>query len=565
MLVTPSSNIRLIKCPLRLDNKNQITFANSNEQYNYFSSLPYTEIEDGTYQRKNGTIRYPGLFDDLIGYNYCMYQNENFSNKWFYAYITSMQYVNNGMTLIGIATDVFQTWQFDLQYKDSFIEREMINTSEDVPGANLIPEGLEFGELKVGGTAEFDNLEPVWVIAYLGETFKHEGQDIPIGNGGYIANGMAQTVTFIICTSLDAYNSVIGGLQVSENESNYIMSCFSIPRLAVQDFLNSSTAILGINGAYALIQGNTYNQSPVTKTLVSTPSSLDGYTPRNQKLRTYPYCYLGFNPANGTAKVYRYEDFINGSPQFKLISEVNPNPSVYFIPQNYRGSSGDSMSDIASLNGYPTLSSRSDYYNTWLAQNSQIISLQMQQEQASYNVNRVGSIMNGATGVASSVAGAVGGSEENVAGLTGSIANQGLSTAQNVTNMDINHEYYVKQQLAQMDKQQLLPDNASLSSSNATLLGYGIMDKNIFTRYTIKSQFAERLDKYFDMYGYTTNQVKVPNINNRPNWNYVKTIGCNIIADIPQDDLFEICDMFNNGITLWHNTNTYLDYSQNNR
>ena len=62
-----------------------------------------------------------------------MYQNENFSNKWFYAFITNMTYVNNGMTLIEIATDVFQTWQFDLQYKQSFIEREMINVNEDIP------------------------------------------------------------------------------------------------------------------------------------------------------------------------------------------------------------------------------------------------------------------------------------------------------------------------------------------------------------------------------------------------------------------------------------------------
>lgn len=179
MVVTPNTNIRLLKCPLTLDNKNQITFVNKQAQYNYFSSLDYKEMTDTSYHRKDNAIRYNGLFDDLIEYNYCMYQNENYSNKWFYAFITGMEYVNNSMTLVHIATDVFQTWQFDLDFKESFIEREMCAVSEDIPGNNLLPESLETGEYIVGGTAEFDNLEPVWCIAYLGDTVL----DNPLGNG----------------------------------------------------------------------------------------------------------------------------------------------------------------------------------------------------------------------------------------------------------------------------------------------------------------------------------------------------------------------------------------------
>lgn len=247
--------------------------------------------------------------------------------------------------------------------------------------------------------------------------------------------------------------------------------------------------------------------------------------------------------------------FLNGTPSFKLISEVNPNPSVYFIPQNYRGSSGDSMSDIASLNGYPTISYKNDVYNTWLAQNSEIMSIQMQQEQFNYEVNAIkGGINTVGNLIGNAVSGDVGGA------LTGSI-NSGVDLASN----DVNHEFYIQNMLAQVERQKLLPDNANLSSSNATLLGYELADKNIFTRYTIKSQFAKRIDKFFDMYGYLTNEVKVPNLNNRPNWNYVKTIGANIIADIPQNDLQTLKNLFDSGITLWHNTNTFLDYSQNNR
>ena len=37
-------------------------------------------------------------------------------------------------------------------------------------GANLIPENIETGEYKVGGTAEIDDLEPVYIVAYGKET-----------------------------------------------------------------------------------------------------------------------------------------------------------------------------------------------------------------------------------------------------------------------------------------------------------------------------------------------------------------------------------------------------------
>ena len=544
MAITPNTDIRIIKVPLSIDNKNQITFASKQAQEEYFKSLPFIEMDNCTYQRKDSVIRFNAHIDDIIEYNYVMYKNNNYSDKYFYAFITGMEYVNNNTTFIYITTDVFQTWQFDFTFKESFIEREMIAVADDLPGANLIPEGLELGEPKVEGTAEFDELEPVYLVAFSGDKF----QENNINKNGYQYNGIYSSVAFILTNITGTALGIIN----QQGDGDKILTVFSVPKLAVASQVPEDTE--GTHYYYAkILESN--KENPIVKTLVSTPSNLDGYTPKNQKLRTYPYLYVGFNPSNGSQKIYRYEDFANGTPSFKLISEVNPNPSVYFIPQNYRGSSGDSMSDIASLNGYPTISFKNDVYNTWLAQNSEIMSIQMQQEQFNYEVNAVkGGINTVGNLVGNAVSGDVGGA------LTGSI-NSGVDLASN----DVNHEFYIQNMLAQVERQKLLPDNANLSSSNATLLGYELADKNIFTRYTIKSQFAERIDKFFDMYGYLTNKVKVPNLNNRPSWNYVKTIGANIIADIPQNDLQTLKNLFDNGITLWHNTSTFLDYSQNNR
>ncbi len=417
-------------------------------------------------------------------------------------------------------------------------------------GANLIPEGLETGEFQVDGTAEFDELEPYYIVAYTGESLGNT----TIDQSGNDYNGIASSITYIYANNTAGLRIL---LQIINNAGNgdKILTVFSIPKLALKNKIEEIEVDPNVNYYYYEIMDYNYKQSVVTKTLTSRPSSIDGYTPRNKKLLTYPYLYLGFNPPNGSQKIYRYENFSNATPQFDLISEINPNPSVYFIPKNYRGQSGDSLSDTASLNGYPTISYKNDVFNTWLAQNGEILNLQMQQEQYNYEIDVFKAGLKGGADIAGNAI-----SGNIIGGLTA-----GANTGLNLASLDKNHEFYVKQQMAQIEKQKMLPDNASLSGSNATLLGYNKIDKNIFTRYSIKSQFAERIDKYFDMYGYTTNKIKVPNLNNRPNWNYIKLQGANILGNIPQQDLQQIKELFDNGITLWHNTSNFLDYSQNNR
>lgn len=554
MAITPETNLFLIKSPIELDNKNQLTFASKREQLEYFLSLKNIEVENFSYQRKDSVIRFPEHIDNIIEYNYCIYQNSNYSNKWFFAFITNMTYVNDNMTNIYITTDVFQTWQFDLKFKDSFIEREMIDTEKDIPGANLIPEGLETGEFKIDGQANINDLQPAYIVAYTGDNYKIstiEGgaTETPVKQEGYSYNGIYSSVTFAVCNEY-GFNTLMAILNQEDNSSK-ILTVFTVPKLAVKSLLPKDD---GTHVYYFKFLEDNFMQAPTTLNLNSRPSSIDGYTPRNKKLLTYPYLYLGFTPQNGSKNIYRYENFQNGTPSFKIISEINPNPTVQFIPLNYRGQSGENICDIANLNGYPTVSYRTDTFNNWLAQNGEIISLNMAQEQFNYQIDAIKTPIQGMSSITSQA------KNGDFGALLGG-ANLGLDVAR----LDKNHEFYIAQQMAQIEKQKMLPDNATLSSSNSTLLGYNLSQNNVFTRFCVKKQFAERIDKFFDMYGYITNTVKKPNINNRPNWNYIKTIGVNIEGYIPQEDLQIIKSIFDNGVTLWHNPNTFLDYSQNNR
>lgn len=271
----------------------------------------------------------------------------------------------------------------------------------------------------------------------------------------------------------------------------------------------------------------------------------------------------------GTGLIYRYEDFSNGTPTFKLISEMNPNPQIAVIPQNYRGAIGDNLSDIGTITGYPTISWENDVYNVWLAQNTNLINLKMQNLADQDLLNRGQNIANTANSLIPFFGGSSSNNQTSINNQRLSNISGGLSTFSNsilnTQQLDLNYEYQVKLQTAEMDKQRMLPNQGTFGGNNATLLGYGLFDKNIFTRYTIKKEFAKTIDDYFSMFGYKINQVKIPNINNRPNWNYIQTIDCNITGNIPETALLSLKAIFNNGLTLWHNPQTFLDYSKNNR
>lgn len=86
-----------------------------------------------------------------------MYKNPDFKDKYYYAYITDMKFVNPNMTEITIKTDVFQTWQFDFIYKRSFVEREHV--SNDTVGIHTVPENLELGEYICNGHIKDETME----------------------------------------------------------------------------------------------------------------------------------------------------------------------------------------------------------------------------------------------------------------------------------------------------------------------------------------------------------------------------------------------------------------------
>ena len=61
------------------------------------------------------------------------------------------------------------------------------------------------------------------------------------------------------------------------------------------------------------------------------------------------------------------------------------------------------------------------------------------------------------------------------------------------------------------------------------------------------------------------NNYGIPNYKTRKDFNFVKTADCKIKSQtIPREDMLQIENIFNNGITFWHNTSKLLNYDVDN-
>lgn len=546
-VITPQTDVYLLKCPLEMSDLNQLDFANTTAQFNYFNSLPKLEVDNFTYQRKDSTIRFGAPFDTLLPYNYVMYRNDAYSNKWFYAFITGLEYVNDNVTLIRIKTDTWQTWQFSLNFKPVLVDREHANT--DVAGDNLLPESVELGEYVVNGTpTNFGGVTiPRLVIEVSqiendgdGRTLTSSWDDGQDHDATPDMNDIYHGTTPLIVSSTTAFEKVrdvydLAGL------SDAIVNVYMLPAqmIGTTNILNLRSQITGSTRnetAQALVPVTKNGVFDITTQSITRPTSVDSYVPRNKKLLTAPYTYFNISNNAGTSVPYYYEDFASNI-QFKVEGTFGVSGNVKAIPLSYKNIGNGNALDYAVTGAkYPVCSWKSDSYTNWLTQNA----VNMQYE---WKSNVVGA---GLTVAGAAIAGGA---------LTGISA--GVSAASGLYSL-------AQEQHIQKTRANFIPDQVHNNGNTGDFLWSKYQSSFTYLPMSIKRKQAQILDEYFDQFGYKCNRVKVPNLKGRRNWNYVKTVGCYIEADIPQDDLQEIKGMFDRGITIWHNPTTFADYSQNN-
>ena len=560
-VITPNTDLYLLKVPLEINDINQLDFASRTAQFNYFNSLPKMVVDDFTYQRKDSTIRFPAQYDEILTYNYVMYRNTEYSNKWFYAFIIKMEYINDNMTMITIKTDTFQTWQFDLTYKPCLVERE--HTNDDTIGSNTYPENLELGEMVANGRTvnfgltndvQFMTIIDVSMIENYGTnqtlTYSWASGSTPLS----YANGIPSGCYHLALVGSSLYTPNPQRVIEVYNEaglSDAIQNVYILPKNIVNSNDIKEGLTISTTGSapsdsvtVAMISNTLRDVTHMGTGTITRPTTINGYTPKNNKLLCYPFNYFNLSNNVGTTIPYHYEDFAANIAQHYASFEVDgvfcPSGSIKAVPKDYKNlsySAGDNRYDYSVAGAkYPICSWNSDSYTNWLTQNA----VNMKTEWRTTLIGAAGEVAGGA-----------------LAGGAGGLVMGAVAAGKNI--LSLRREQMLAKTSANMVADQV---QGNLNAGDITFSKWG----SAFTLIpmSVKAEFARTIDDYFSQLGYATNRLKIPNITGRRNWNYVKTISCYIEADIPQEDLAEIKGMFDNGITIWHNPATFADYSQNN-
>lgn len=504
MYIQPNTIIRVLTgVPLDNTYRNTIYFGNISNQTAYFVGKQKYAFNNQTYQRVNkNTMRLQRKADDLYNCNYLMFQNTSYGNKWFYAFITSVEYVSNDVSDITYELDIMQSWHFDYTVNMSFVEREMSVT--DKVGDNLVPEQLELGDYvykDLGLTSLFDLYQIV-----IAATFDEDLNDATGGMYGGVYSGLHYNVF----SSWQSASTFISDA-TEQNKADGIVSIFMLPVAFTADYDKTIPEVFNIERDKHL-------------------SDIDGYVPKNNKLFTAPYNMLYVTNNEGSAANYPFEYFSTDKCTFNISGAMCCTPECMLTPLSYKGVAKN-YNEKLTIGNFPQCAFTVDTFKAWVAQNQ----------------NRIA--FDAAIGIAQTVGGGV--AMYASGGLVG--GSQALGGIEKISSM-----------IATAADTSTLPPQARGGGGSIINMANQIKGFQFYYAY-IRAEMAMIIDNYWNTYGYPTRRVKIPNRVIRPHWNYVKTVNVSLTGSVPADDMARLRQIYDNGVTFWRNGNEVGDYSLDNR
>ena len=117
---------------------------------------------DYSFIRTNGTIFTSFTYSQCLQANYIAFQNKDYSNKWFFAFIDDVIYAGEKNTEIKYTIDSWSTWYDYWTKKACYVLREHVN--DDTIGLHTLSENLDVGDVVCEVETEETSLnEDIWI------------------------------------------------------------------------------------------------------------------------------------------------------------------------------------------------------------------------------------------------------------------------------------------------------------------------------------------------------------------------------------------------------------------
>lgn len=576
MAIVPLSgtNIRLMSgIPFSSDYKHTRWFDTITEQTNYFLAKPIVhQMTEANFQRIEGKsyVAVNASIDELHSAKYIMFQNAQYNNKWFYAFVEKLEYKNKGLTHVHMRLDVLQTWRFEMVFRPSYVVREHrpLWNADGSPVINTVDEGLNYGtEYDV---VSIEQYKPTfgykWLVIATKTPMHYEGSVAVTPN----VVGTPQPLTYYIVPFKDddtvpnVYISdisqgillskpteVLKGLYTDEQAVNNVVSIYVSDYVGIscsEDENGTLTFSGGTVRGVQIADGASYfnclrvnkvnNFSILSENIGNKYSGYKSVT--ESKLLMHPYTELVFMDFKGNIANFKNE----------YISSQN-------IVVRTKGSLGTSNKTSYGISDYNTDTNSSLVFETSdenaLINNepndipiiTDLLSAYLQGNKNAIQVSKDSAVFNGV----------VGGINSAITGVGSAMMRNPIGVASATTEVVQGAGNTVLQLQAINAKQKDIanvPPQLSKQGSNSSYTVGNRFNGLFIIKKQIKPEYRKKLSDFFKMFGYKTNEVKVPNFHTRQNWNYVQTESCHIKGDFNNEDLNELQSIFDSGITLWH-------------
>ena len=552
--IIPAGRLILLQ-DLLIDNtyENTIWFSDPITQAQYFESkCPDTtnlKFTDVNYQRVNSNrLKIRGTASKIMTCNYMMFINEGFPDQyqgWVYAFITDATYINTYCCEITYEIDVIQTFMFNYTLGTCFVERE--HTPTDEIGEHIIDEGLpvadyEYTEMYESGQQSalpaFTIDDDLYIV--LASTFDDQYNDAVGGDYGAFFSGLVYHIFGTTQAEMQRCKTFVTGAS-SAGKDGGIVAIFLAPKWAMDYIVNPTST----------------NVPMKTHTLAAPQAyqNFGSYTSvKNNKLYTYPYNYMQIYNGNGNVAEYKFEKFLQSSSSIPSQSFVlreyfdfSCSPALLCVPSQYEGLGANYVESI-SCGPFPQLSWVSDTYKCWVAQNG-----------TSTILNAIGS---GLSAAAPSVGQIIdrkkfnnqAGKGDKEQSILAPIVTGGMRIA------DV-----VLKTISQYAHAKKLPDQAYGNTNASQLLAIQKMLRFQAYRRHARADYAESIDNYFTMFGYTVNKLEIPNIKARKEFTYIKVSECTLHNQhIAQAYTDKIKSVYQNGVRFWVNGDHIGHYEYDN-
>ena len=490
------------------------------------------QADNYSFLRPTGSIMAGFTYAQCLQANYIAFQNPDYSNKWFFAWIDDVIYKGDKNTEITFTVDAWSTWFDKWQKKTCFINRQ--HTNDDTIGLHTVPENLDVGEVVQESITEdlsYGNDFGYWIAVASNWQIKDgsDGTEILESNKGTQYSGITvydntvfgTQLFFFNITSLSSFTDLVLLLLRTNSDGHIedVQNIFILPDVAIeQSKLTQHTASVGGQNFSFYTMG--YDITPEKfNTVINKINAFSDYTPKNNKCFVYPYNYLFVSNNQGSNNIYKYEDFNTENCVFENQFSIAIGGSGRIVPKNYKGMATNDDEALA-LGKYPTCAWSSDAFTNWLTQNS---------------VNMAVSL--GLT--AGAIAGTIATGGATAPALTGAV----MSVAGNIGNT-----------IGQFYQASLLP-NINGGQANGDVIW--ACNRNVFSfrQMRVKTEYLKIIDDYFTRFGYAVKSLAMPNITGRRYWNYVEIGASEEIGygEVPAKYMDTINNACRRGVTIWHN------------